>query len=71
MKFTYIAAAAMTLVSAVAFTGCEKKEPTLADKVGQAGADVQKAAEKAAADVQKAVEQTAADAAKAADELSK
>ena len=45
MKFAYIAAVAMTLVSAVAFTGCEKKEPTLGEKLEQAGKDVQKAAD--------------------------
>ena len=59
MKFAYIAAVAMTLVSAVAFTGCEKKEPTLGEKLEQAGKDVQKAAEKAADDAKKAADKLA------------
>ena len=71
MKFAYIAAVAMTLVSAVAFTGCEKKEPTLGEKLEQAGKDVQKAAEKTAKDVEKTAEKAADDAKKAADDLAK
>ena len=59
MKFAYIAAIAMTLVSAVAFTGCEKKEPTLGEKLEQAGKDVQKAANKAADDAKKAADNLA------------
>ena len=59
MKFAYIAAVAMTLVSAVAFTGCEKKEPTLGEKLEQAGKDVQKAANKAADDAKKAADNLA------------
>ena len=59
MKFAYIAAVAMTLVSAVAFTGCEKKEPTLGEKLEQAGKDVEKAAEKAADDAKKAADDLA------------
>ena len=71
MKFAYIAAVAMTLVSAVAFTGCEKKEPTLGENLEQAGKDVQKAAEKTAKDVEKTAEKAADDAKKAADDLAK
>ena len=37
MKFLHIAAVAAALVSAAAITGCEKKEPTLGEKVEQAG----------------------------------
>ena len=71
MKYIYIAAAA--LAAAVAFTGCEKQEPTLADKVEQtakaadkAAKDTAKAADKAAADVTKAADKAAKDAQKAA-----
>ena len=69
MKFAYIAAVAMTLVSAVAFTGCEKKEPTLGEKLEQAGKDVQKAAEKTAKDVQKGAEKVADEAGKIAEKV--
>jgi hypothetical protein len=58
MKFAYIAAVAMTLVSAVAFTGCEKKEPTLGERLEQAS----KEADKAAADANKAADAAAKDA---------
>ena len=71
MKFAYIAAVAMTLVSAVAFTGCEKKEPTLSEKMEQAGKDLSKAADKAAADTAKAADKAADEAGKAADSLAK
>jgi len=71
MKFTYVVAIAMALVSAAAFTGCEKKEPTLAEKLEQAGKDVQKAADQAAKDAQKAADQAAKDAQKAADQAAK
>ena len=71
MKFTYIAAIAMALVSAAAFTGCEKREPTLAEKLEQASKDVQKAADKSAKDVQKAADQTAKEAQKTVNQLAK
>lgn len=48
MKCMYIVAVAVALVSAAAFTGCEKKEPTLTEKIEQAGNDAAAAAEKAA-----------------------
>jgi multidrug efflux pump subunit AcrA (membrane-fusion protein) len=54
-----------------AITGCEKKEPTLGEKLEQTGKDVQKAAEKTAKDVEKAAEKAADDAKKAADDLAK
>ena len=69
MKCMYIVAVAVALVSAAAFTGCEKKEPTLGEKLEQTGKDVQKAAEKTAKDVEKAAEKAADDAKKAADKL--
>ena len=69
MKFAYIAAVAMTLVSAVAFTGCEKKEPTLGEKLEQTGKDVQKAEEKTAKDVEKAANKVADDVEKAANKV--
>ncbi len=65
MKFAYIAAVAMTLVSAVAFTGCEKKEPTLGEKIEQAGKDAAKATDKAATDAGKAADAAAKDVNKA------
>ena len=71
MKCMYIVAVAVALVSATLFTGCEKKEPTLGEKLEQAGKDVQKAAEKTSKDVEKAAEKAADDAKKAADDLAK
>ncbi|MBQ6338684.1 MAG: hypothetical protein IJI36_06005 [Kiritimatiellae bacterium] len=71
MKCMYIVAVAVALVSAAAFTGCEKKEASLSDKIEQASKDVQKAAEKTAKDVEKAAEKAADDAKKAADDLAK
>ena len=71
MKCMYIVAVAVALVSATLFTGCEKKEPTLGEKLEQTGKDVQKAAEKTAKDVEKAAEKAADDAKKAADDLAK
>ncbi len=71
MKCMYIVAVAVALVSAAAFTGCEKKEPTLSEKVEQAGKDAAKAADKAAADVKKAADKAATDAKKAAADAKK
>jgi PBP1b-binding outer membrane lipoprotein LpoB len=48
---------AMVAAVAVAFTGCQKKEPTLADSVNKAAKSTEKAAQKATADAEK----TAAD----------
>lgn len=52
MKCMYIAAVAAALVSATFVTGCEKKEPTLGERLEQAS----KEADKAAADANKAAE---------------
>ena len=52
MKCMYIAAVAVALVSATFVTGCEKKEPTLGERLEQAS----KEADKAAADANKAAE---------------
>ena len=71
MKCMYVAAVAVALVSAAMFTGCEKKEPTLGEKLEQAAKDASKAADKAAADAGKAADAAAKDAAKAADGLKK
>ena len=65
MKCMYIAAVAAALVSATLFTGCEKKEPTLGEKIAQAGKDAGKAADKAAADAGKAADKAAKDLDKA------
>ncbi len=69
MKFMYIVAVA--LVASLAFTGCEKKEPTLSEKLEQTGKDVSKAADKAAKDAAKAADKAAADLQKAADKAAK
>ena len=52
MKCMYIAAVAAALVPATFVTGCEKKEPTLGERLEQAS----KEADKAAADANKAAE---------------
>ena len=67
MKCMYVAAVAAALASSVLFTGCEKKEPTLSEKMEQAGKDLSKAADKAAADTAKATDE----AGKAVDSLKK
>lgn len=71
MKCMYIAAIAAALVSATLFTGCEKKEPTLGDKIAQAGKEAGKTADKTTADAGKAADKAAADASKAADAAAK
>ena len=71
MKCMYVVAVAAALVSATLFTGCEKKEPTLSEKMEQAGKDVSKAADKASSDAAKTADKAAKDAAKAADSLKK
>ena len=71
MKCMYVAAVAAALASSVLFTGCEKKEPTLSEKMEQAGKDLSKAADKAAADTAKAADKAADEAGKAADSLAK
>ena len=58
MKCMYIAAVAAALVSATFVTGCEKKEPTLGERLEQAS----KEADKAAADANKAADAAAKDA---------
>ena len=58
MKCMYIAAVAAALVSATFVTGCEKKEPTLGERLEQAS----KEADKAAADANKAANAAAKDA---------
>ena len=59
MKCMYVAAVAAALASSVLFTGCEKKEPTLSEKMEQAGKDLPKAADKAADEAGKAVDSLA------------
>ncbi|MBM4163802.1 MAG: hypothetical protein FJ222_05120 [Lentisphaerae bacterium] len=54
---------AMIAVVAVVFTGCKKKEPTLAERLSGAAEDAKKAAASAAKDAEKA----GADAAKSVD----
>lgn len=71
MKCMYIVAVAAALVSAAAFTGCEKREPTLSEKIEQVGKDAAKAADKASKDAAKAADKTAADLKKAADKATK
>jgi len=66
MKRICIVAAA-ALVAAVVFTGCEKQEPTLTEKVGQATKETAKAVDKTVKEGTKTVEKAAADAQKAAD----
>jgi len=65
MKCTYIVAVAVALVSATLFTGCEKKEPTLGEKLEQVSKDAAKSADKAAADAGKAADAAAKDLNKA------
>ena len=67
MKFMYIAAVVATLASASVLTGCEKKEPTLGEKIDAVAKDASKAADKAAKDADKA----AKDAAKAVEDATK
>ena len=62
MKCMYIAAIAAALVSATFITGCEKKEPTLGEKLEQASKDVNKEANKATKDANKAADAAAKDA---------
>ena len=62
MKCMYIAAVVAALVSATFVTGCEKKEPTLGERLEQASKDASKEANKAAADVNKAADAAAKDA---------
>ena len=69
MKCMYIVAVAVALVSAAAFTGCEKKEASLSDKIEQVSKDAQKAAEKTAKDVQKGAEKVADEAGKVAEKV--
>ena len=71
MKCMYVVAVAVALASSVLFTGCEKKEPTLSEKVEQAAKDADKAADKAAKDADKAADKAAKDAGKALDSLAK
>ncbi len=71
MKCMYIVAVAVALVSATLFTGCEKKEPTLSEKIEQVGKDAAKATEKAADETAKTVEKAADEVKKAADEATK
>jgi len=71
MKCMYIVAVAVALVSATLFTGCEKKEPTLSEKIEQVGKDAAKATEKAANETAKTVEKAADEVKKAADEATK
>lgn len=66
MKCMYIVAVAVALVSAAAFTGCEKKEASLSDKIEQASKDVQKGAEKVADEAGKVAEKVAEKAEEAA-----
>ena len=70
MKTLRIAAVAAALVSAAAIAGCEKKEPTLGEKVEQTGKTVGasigtagKAAIDAAKSAAKSIEKEAKDAA--------
>jgi len=65
MKCMYVAAVAVALVSAAMFTGCEQKEPTLGEKIEQAGKDAAKATDKAAADAGKSADAAAKDLNKA------
>ena len=65
MKCMYIVAVAVALVSATFVTGCEKKEPTLGEKIEQAGKDAAKATDKAATDAGKAADAAAKDVNKA------
>ena len=62
MKCMYIAAVAVALVSATFVTGCEKKEPTLGERLEQASKDANKEANKAAKDANKAADAAAKDA---------
>ena len=62
MKCMYIAAVVAALVSATFVTGCEKKEPTLGERLEQASKDANKAADKAAKDANKAANKAAKDA---------
>ena len=71
MKCMYVAAIAAALAASVLFSGCEKKEPTLSEKMEQAGKDLSKAADKAAADTAKTADKAANDAGKAVDSLKK
>ena len=71
MKCMYVAAVAAALASSVLFTGCEKKEPTLSEKMEQAGKDLSKAADKAAKDADKAANKAADEAGKTVDSLAK
>ena len=68
MKIIHAAAVAAAIVSMTAFTGCEKEEPTLKDKVEQAGSDLGKAAGKAADKTVEAVKDAADKTAEAAKE---
>ena len=65
MKCMYVVAVAVALMSATLFTGCEKKEPTLGERLEQASKDAAKAADKAAADANKAADAAAKDVNKA------
>ena len=71
MKCIHVVAIVAALVSSVLITGCEKKEPTLAEKMEQTGKDLSKAADKAANDSAKAADKAAKDANKALDSLKK
>ena len=71
MKCMYIVAVAVALASSALFTGCEKKEPTLAEKMEHAGKDISKAADKASNDAAKTADKAAKDASKALDSLKK
>ena len=65
MKMLHIAALAAAIVSTAAVTGCDKKEPTLGEKIEQAGKDAAKATDKAATDAGKAADAAAKDVNKA------
>jgi len=67
MKCMYIVAVAVALVSSAVFTGCEKKEPTLGEKIEQAGKAAGESIDKAG----KAVADAAKDAAKATEKATK
>ena len=65
MKCMYVVAVVVALVSATFFTGCEKKEPTLGERIEQTGKAASKSADKAATDAGKAADAAAKDANKA------
>ena len=56
MKFTYVLAVAAALAGVSVFTGCEKKEPTLSERLEQASKSTSKAADSASKDAKKAAD---------------